>query len=171
MDNFICNNDYSFDDNNFRKIFDFFVIKTPVEGVSYKGISFKKRNFKNANEVLNKMKKQFLNLFLCFENIEEGEDIEEKLKMNGITNNLMRPFEFSIFKLHDKLNITNSFFYYIRCALAHGSFCIHEYENIKYYYFENTHKEKWKHKPTLNARMIIKEETLLGIIELCNSKI
>lgn len=171
MNNWICNNNYSFDDRNFCKIFDFFVLKTLVENVSYKGVSFKKRNFKDAKEVLNGMKRLFPDLFLCFEYINKNDDIIEKLKMNGIFENIKLPSEFSIFRLHGQLNVTNSFFYYIRCAFAHGSFCIHEFNNIKYYYFENMHREKWKHNPTLNARMIIKENTLLGIIDFCNSKI
>lgn len=171
MNNWICNSNYSFDDKNFCKIFDFFVLKTPVKEVSYKGITFKKRNFKDANEVNRAMRKLFSDLFLCFIPIKNDKDsIEETLKMNGIKENIETPFEFAIFKIHENFSITDSFFYYIRCAFAHGSFCIHDFNNMKYYYLENVHRAKKQHKPKLYARMILKEETLLGIIELCNSK-
>lgn len=151
-------------------IFDFYVLKTPVSDVSQKGITFKKRNFKSANEVLNSMKKIVPELFLIYDCINDDESVVEKLKMNGIFNHLDTPFEYAIFKKNNKFGKTESFFYCIRCALAHGSFCIHKHNDNIFYYFENTYKEKGKHSYTLNARMILKEKTLLKIIDLCNSK-
>lgn len=170
LNSWICNNEYSFNNDNFCKIFDFYVLKTPVSDVSYRGITFKKRKFRDANEVLNNMKKIVPKLFLVYDCINENESITEKLKMNGIFNHLENPFEYAIFKKQNKLGKTESFFYCIRCALAHGSFCIHKYENNTFYYFENVYKEKGKHNSTLNARMILREDTLLKIIDLCNSK-
>lgn len=171
LNNWICNNEYSFNNKDFCKIFDFYVLKTPVNDVSQRGITFKQRKFRDANEVLNNMKKIVPKLFLIYNCIDKNENLEEQLKMNGIFNHLEHPFEYAIFKRHDKLGKTESFFYYIRCALAHGSFCIHKYENSTFYYLENTYKEKGKHSITLNARMILKEDTLLKIIDLCNSRI
>lgn len=170
LNSWICNNEYSFDNKNFCEIFDFFVLKTPVNNISYKGITFNKRNFKDANEVLNNMKKIVPELFVNYECVDENENIEEILKMNGIFSHLDIPFEYAIFKKNNKLGKTESFFYCIRCALAHGSFCIHKYKTNIFYYFENVYKEKGKHSITLNGRMILKEETLLKIIDLCNSK-
>lgn len=167
----ICDSAYSFSDKFFCKIYDFFLIKTPVDGVSVRGISFKKRNFKRTTEVLNKMKKISPSLFSHFVSLDENENIEEALKMNGIFNHLDIPFEYAIYKKLNGLGKTESFFYCIRCALAHGSFCIHKYQGITYYYFENIYNEKTKKNNILNARMIIKENTLLEIIKFCNSKI
>lgn len=167
IDSWICNCEYDSSDNNFWKIFDFFVIKTPVKGTSMRGISFKERNFKKADEVLNKIKKL---VGSNFESVNECEDVSEILKMNGIYEHLSEPFEYAVYRVPKELGVTEAFFYCIRCSLAHGAFCIHKYEGIKYYYFENMHKEKHKHKATLNARMIIKESTLLEIIDFCNSK-
>ena len=170
MNTWICNNEYSFDNKIFCKIFNFYVLQTPVKGVSQRGISFKQRNFRNANEILNGMKKLAPDLFMIFDCINKNDNLEEKLKMNGIFNHLDNPFEYAIFKQHEKLGKTESFFYCIRCALAHGAFCIHKYQNNTFYYFENVYKEKGKHNNILNARMILKEETLLKIIDLCNSR-
>lgn len=168
--NLICKSEYSFNDINFCEIFDFFVIKTPIEKASYRAISFKKRNIKNQNEILNNMKKISPQLFLCFECVEENENIEEILKKNEILKHINKPYEFAIYRLAEKLNKTQSFFYRIRCSLAHGSFCIHEYDGEKYYYFLNSYKEKYKHKDTLYGMMILKENTLLQIIKICDSK-
>ena len=37
------NGNFSFSNNNFARIYRFFVVETPVEGVSQRGISFKQR--------------------------------------------------------------------------------------------------------------------------------
>ena len=170
LNTWICNNEYSFNNDIFCKIFDFYVLKTPVNNISQRGIPFKKRNFRDANEVLNSMKKIVPQLFSIYNCLDTNENLEEELKMNGIFNHLDIPREYAIFKKHDKLGKTESFFYCIRCALAHGSFCIHQYDNNTFYYFENIYKEKGKKNNILNARMILKEDTLLKIIDLCNSK-
>ena len=169
MNTWICSSEYNFEDKNFWKIIDFYVLKTPVNNVSQRGISFDKRNL-NKNHVLNTIKKMSPGLSSIFVYIDETESVEEQLKKNGIFKHLDNPFEYAIFKKQSDKCQTDSFFYYIRCALAHGSFCVHKDNNTTFYYFENLHKEKGKRKYTLNARMILKEETLLKIIDLCNSK-
>lgn len=175
----ICNSSYSFDDENFRKIFDFYVLKTPVNHVSYRGINLKKRNIRNYKMLYTEMKKRLSSsTFNHFVYIYDGQKIEEEIFKNGIVNfhdenigESKEIFEYAIYKVLPKYTEGSSFFYLIRCALAHGSFCIHEYKNEKYYYFLNYHKNTSNGKKIIDARMCIKEKTLLEIIKYCDLKI
>ena len=173
MESWICNSSYSFDDKNFRKIYDFYVLKTPAKNVSYRGVSLKERGF-NRNTVINQIKKISPDLNTNMIGLGNDENILESLKMNDISNHFKdtfksTPFEYAIYKYKkSSFKKTERFFYYIRCALAHGAFCIHTHDNEKYYCFENIHNNS--KKMILNARMVLKEKTLLDIIEFCDSK-
>lgn len=168
IENWICKNDLIYD-KNLIDIFDFYVIKTPVQNVSFRGISFKDRGIKKSDIVLNKIKNISPTLYSNFYWLEKtNDDIEEMCRMNGIFDHLDSPNEYVVYRKNNNLGKTESFFYCIRCALAHGSFCIHEFNEEKYYFLENLFKEKGKKNMTLNARMVIKESTLLRIIDLCN---
>ena len=168
IENWICKNDLIYD-KNLIDIFDFYVIKTPVQNVSFRGISFKDRGIKKSDIVLNKIKNISPTLYSNFYWLEKtNDDIEEMCRMNGIFDHLDSPNEYVVYRKNNNLFKTESFFYCIRCALAHGSFCIHEFNGEKYYFLENLFKEKGKKNMTLNARMVIKESTLLRIIDLCN---
>lgn len=90
---------------------------------------------------------------------------QRMLKKNA---NILR--EIAVHTINDRhcSGKTDSLFYAIRCALAHGSFCIHKYREKnknreKYYLLENNDKGK------LKARLIIKEDTLIKWIEIVES--
>lgn len=168
-----CQNEFSFDDKNFSKIFRFFVIETPIETASVRSISFDKRNINKT--ALNKKIKWISselkdNWNPIFEDKEIADsditiDAVKGLGMLGKHNNHFTEFACFITR---KSAETETFFYCIRCAFAHGSFCIHNKGNVKYYYFENIHSHNCI--DTIIGRAILKEETLLRIIQYCESK-
>lgn len=168
-----CQNEFSFEDNNFSKIFRFFVIETPIEFSSVRSISFKKRNI-NKTAVNNKLKmisselKDNWNpIFEDKENID-SDIVVDSVKGLGILEKHDDYFtEFACFVTKKKAE-TETFFYCIRCAFAHGSFCIHNKNVDKYYYFENIYPHNGI--DTIIGRAVLKEETLLSIIEYCESK-
>ncbi len=159
-----CDSEFSFSDEKFAKIYRFFVIECPVENVSIRGISFAERKV-NLSALNKKIKIISPNLKECWFPIEEKEDTEvsDIIKSNGIFLHNKDTKEIVVFR-YEKRKETEAFFYCIRCALAHGGFCIHNINEIKYYCFENI-KEA-----IVRARIILKEETLLEIINYCESK-
>lgn len=159
-----CDNEYSFSDEQFAKIYSFFVIECPVENVSMRGISFAERKI-NLSALNKKIKIISPNLKECWIPIEETEeiDVSDVMKSNGIFLHDKDIKEIAIFR-YPKRRETETFFYCIRCALAHGGFCIHNINEIKYYCFENIKEE------VVRAKIIIKEKTLLEIINYCESK-
>lgn len=168
MVSWICKININYE-NEFNKIIRFFVIETPLKKVSSRGISLKERKISSFNEINRKIKEISNPFYSLWEMLEENESIDEKLAMNEISNHMDHPLEYAFHKKQKNMLKTESLFYCIRCALAHGSFCIHIFDNEKYYYFENIHEDR--NKVFLNGRMIIKENTLLSIIDYCNLNI
>ena len=151
---------YSFKDDNFARIYRFYVIETPVSGVSARAKTFKFRQV-NMNSLNARLKKEtpLLNERWFVKNAKE---VENTCQDNGIDKNANFANEIVIHSENRKLctGKTDSLFYAIRCALAHGSFAIHTYKNKKYYLLEN------KDNGIIKARMILKEETLIRWIEI-----
>lgn len=73
------------------------------------------------------------------------------------------PTEIAIHTARNNSN-TVGLFYAIRCALAHGAFSIHTCAGEKYYFLENKDKEVFK------GRIVIKEESLISIIDTVESE-
>lgn len=153
---------YSFGDENFARIYRFYVIETPVEGVSVRGTTFKEKKV-SMNSFCNVLKKKtpFLKDYWISTPIKDMVDI---CKKNNIYESVTSNKEIVI-HTNNSLHCsgkTDSLFYAIRCALAHGSFSIRKCKGEKYYLLENCDKGK------LKARMIIKETTLLTWINEVN---
>lgn len=149
-------------DENFWKILDFFVIKSPIKNTSARGIPFKQQNV-NIKKFLVYIKgKYFLNnKWKMTENIDKT---AEELKKYNIYDGIKSLDEIAI-HYKSKGNKLNSFFYCIRCAFAHGSFLIYSSNNgEKYYFLENRYGSK------ISGRIIIKESTLLNIIKYCKDQ-
>lgn len=97
-------------------------------------------------------------------------DIPQCCKENRIYEKASLSQEIAIHTVNDKhcSGKTDSLFYAIRCAFAHGSFAIHYYkrknfESEKYYLLENCDNND------LKARMILREESLLRWIDAVES--
>jgi hypothetical protein len=162
------NTKYNFTDKKFNSIFDFFVIKCPVENVSERGITFKDRNI-DLKKLNSKIKKINNNFAKNWEVMETGKvDVQLFLEEKQLFKSVDKPYEFAYHTKTEKRYKTESLFYSIRCALAHGSFATHKYNGEKYYFFENKYKSKNKDKDKdkLKARICLKETTLLKIIDI-----
>ena len=151
---------YSFKDERFARIYRFYVIETPVSGVSARAKTFKYRqiNMNSLNAALRR-ESPFLKSNWIVKPIR---DIEEVCREKRIDKTVRFADEIVIHTENSKLctGKTDSMFYAIRCALAHGSFSVHEYKSHKYYILEN------KDNGELKARMVLKEDTLIKWIDL-----
>ena len=161
MKNWNFNTKYSFSNKNFSKIYSFFVIETPVENVSKRGITFKQRKI-DIIKLNNKIKKISNDLNKNWIEIKKGINILEELKKLNNLDKLDFSREFAIHS-NNKNSKTKSFFYTIRCAFAHGRFSYSKYNKEIYYLLENEHNNKIK------GRILIKEKTLLAIINYCEN--
>ena len=156
----IFDGNYSFKDEEFARIYRFYVIETPVSGVSARAKSFKFRqiNMNSLNASLRRETPFLKDKWF----VKSAKEVEGSCKDNGIDENVRFANEIVIHTENRKLctGKTDSMFYAIRCAFAHGSFAIHKYKNQTYYVLEN------KDSGVLKARMVLKEETLIKWIEI-----
>lgn len=157
------NGNYSFADKRFARIYRFYVIETPVSGVSARGKSFGSRNI-NLKYLNSTLKREFSFLRSAWI-VKTIKEIEAACKERGLDKTVKLDEEIVIHTENHKLcaGRTDSLFYAIRCSFAHGSFAIHKHNGCKYYVLENKDKDK------LKARMVLKEETLLKWIDLVES--
>lgn len=151
--------------NNFNTIVDFYLLRTPAKRTSFKTgqdgkkiyqyskVSHRGKTFRDigiiGNDLIKFRKKMQTTSYdkkLTFEFVETFIDFSEK---DG---------EFSVILKNSNMSQTDSIFYCIRNALAHGSFSV---EN-QWYKFENENKGK------LKGKMKLHETTLLKWIELFN---
>lgn len=155
------NGNFNFSNNNFARIYRFFVVETPVEGVSQRGISFKQRgwNLNSLNAAL-KRSTAFLknNWYVC-----TAKEAESKMRFHSIFDSVRMPMEIAIHTSRKDSN-TVGLFYSIRCAFAHGAFSLHNCDGETYYFLENKDKEVYK------GRIVIKESSLISIIETVESE-
>lgn len=169
-----CKKPFDLRDDNFSIIFRFFVIETPIGEDSVRSISFKERGI-SQKAVLPKLKSISKELSSNWMPIfEEKNDshltsIKEFCSSNGVSKHDKKGIELAIFKVPKKININTAFIHFIRCSLAHGGFCIHQFNNEKYYYFENINNTE--NTLEINSRFIIKEETLVKFVNYCNSNL
>lgn len=155
------NGKYSFFDKNFTRIYRFFVIETPVEGISQRGISFKQRkwNLNSLNAALKRTTEFLKNgWFVC-----TAKEAEKQIHVHGIYDNVKMPMEIAVHTTRNDSN-TVGLFYAIRCALAHGAFSIHNCNGEKYYFLEN------RDIKVIKGRIVIKESSLISIIDTVESK-
>lgn len=157
------NSKYSFGTKNFARIYRFFVIETPLKQVSQRGISFEERNI-DTNELRNMIKNIAPSLKKNWK-VEIQKKIKDMLEEYNILNEVAIPFEVAIHTKKTNYVKAEALFYSIRCALAHGGFNIYLYKKEKYYFLEN------REDKDLKGRIILKEKTLLKIIDYCENKI
>lgn len=144
-----------------EKIFRFYVIETPVEGVSKRGKSFKQLGW-DMRKLNTQLKKEIPILKNCW--IETTiKDMSKNLKEHKIEDKFNPANEIFI-HIDNKDGKTKSLFYAIRCSFAHGDFSIHRSGKENVYVLQN------EDKGSLKARIVVKESTLLKMIEIVNRK-
>ncbi len=134
-----------------------------MSGTSCRGESFKERGI-NMNSLNAALKRE--TSFLKDNWLETTiKDIERVCAEHGIDEKVDFSTELAIHTISKNhcSGKTDSLFYAIRCAFAHGSFDIHIFKNDIYYILEN------RDGGVLKARMILKEDTLLKWIEVVES--
>lgn len=162
---------------NFQKIVVFYLFNCPCEirtkekgktkyrKVSSRGTTFREQgwNNDNVNKLFSAMKKaSTAELPILHDFTEEDITFEAEKREKNIPLK-DKNFEMVFFKKHNAMNLPSSVFYYIRCALAHGSFSIVDKNGVKTYYLESRKNGKVK------ARIRLREKTLLEWIDLFNS--
>lgn len=154
------NTKYNITDKNTARIFSFFVIETPVSNVSYRAITFKERNI-DMKKLTSCIKKEIIGFKDNWKTCKKQEVITISDNYTNMKDKV--PIEYAI---HTKSRDgkTESLYYAIRCALAHGSFDIFKYRNVKYYYLEN------RDKNIIKAKIVLKEESLLKLIKLVENR-
>ena len=156
-------------DNNFQKIFEFYILNVPNSNVSNKSIDITKiwgeKVWKNMKLRAELMKvgdfKENINYFKA-QRLNEMNNIAAKAHLDKIP--ALKKLKNNIIFYNQK-NEFISIFFYIRCAFAHVRFTIKEVNNEKFYILETGNKGK-KQEIIVKARMIIKEETLLKWIDI-----
>jgi len=143
--------------DNFLEIINFYLFECPYEKSSHRGKTFTQKGWtkKYLVKLLDAMKDVAgISKEKCVHTSKE--EVEKKSK------NFLPGEEFLVYSSEN--GVTKSIFKYIRNAFAHGSFNIYEKNGEKFYYFEN---QKGGY---INAKMSIKEITLLYWIKLFNIK-
>ena len=155
------NDDFSFSNQQFARIYRFFVVETPVDDVSQRGISFKQRGW-NLNSLNAALKRSTAFLKTNWV-VSTAKDAENQMKAHKIFDSVRMPIEIAIHTTRNDSN-TVGLFYSIRCAFAHGAFSIHTCNGEKYYMLENKDKGIYK------GRIVIKESSLISIIDTVESE-
>ena len=142
---------YSFENRKFARIYKFYVIETPVAGTSCRGKTFKEYGINMTS--LNAAMKRATPFLKTNWFDDKASEIVQRCKECGIDDKVDFSMELVIHTINGKLctGKTDSLFYAIRCAFAHGAFDVHTYKKERYYMLEN---RDGKH---LKARMVLKE--------------
>lgn len=162
------------DNNNFQKILNFYLFNCPCEiesgskkkgtlkyeKVSKRAITLRQQGW--AGSYLNSLMaamKHTASGNLKYEHYKASEDIKEKSDIleKGSLNDIR--FEMIVISERSDMNLTSAIFYYIRNALAHGSFSTVSNGKPITYYFESAKGGNVK------ARIRLREETLLKWIK------
>ena len=158
-------------DNNFIKIFIFFLLECPIKGISKRNKTFEECKI-NQSSFVSKLKKEIpylKNNWETFDAKKSSDFLAQKDVLKDITfshcfayhSNYQKNESNSKEPVRTKLK---GFFYCIRCAFAHGDFNIRTYNGKKYYQFQNS--EEKSDLEVIKGRIIMDEESLLKIIGL-----
>lgn len=168
-------NSISLSETNFQKIVDFYLFNCPCEiekGAKKKGtktyikVSMRASTLRmqgwtggHLNTLLAAMKQTSSN-HLEYCPLEGGKNIiNETANIEKSTSMSDKHFEMIVFAKRSDMNMTSAIFYYIRNALAHGSFSVISDKTRKIYYLESTKDG------IVKAQIRLNEETLLKWIK------
>lgn len=151
-------NKIAMNSSNFQKILDFYLFRCPVEGTSFRGVSFSEHGWRGTKQFA-KLKKLLLsasstdlasNYYPCKK--EELSGKFDKVSSISPVN------EYCVFLKNEENTVMQSLFSAIRNAFAHGSFSVREYTSdggkTKVYFIVN-------YKAYLKAEIVLQESTLL----------
>ena len=162
-------------ESNFQKIIKFYLFECPCEtekgsskkrnksytAVSKQGITLRQKGWTRGNLItlLSAMKRTSSG-HLEYHIFSSSQDISaETYNIEKGTSLSDQHFEMIVMSERSDMSKTSSIFYYIRNALAHGSFCQVSDCGKKIYYFESIRNNK------VLARIRLREKTLLNWIE------
>lgn len=161
------------EDKNFRKIIEFYLFncpseirktkngKTQYQKVSQRSTTLRERGWRGGliNTLIANLK-YGINGKLEYNVLSAKADIDqERIKIENIVSLSDEHFEMITMAERSDMNIPSSIFYYIRNALAHGTFSVVTVGNNKTYYLESGKDDKVK------AQLRLREETLLKWIK------
>ena len=150
-------------DKKLQKILQFYLIECPVEGVSFKGKSFKEYGYADRNS-FGRLKKQLLDSATSSLAKNYFPSLKSELENNIKECSLKEcSEEYCVFLKSDEKSVMRSLFSAIRNALAHGRFSIKTYKNTHIYCFSNYKKYE-------KARIVLYEDTLLTWIKIIKNE-
>ncbi len=157
-----------YEDIRFQKIVRFFVINTPVLGLSARTIDLKTYGWTkpwNKKYYLNRQLKELsTNPQLMF-STKNYEDMEITLEKAGLLNDFPSNLSTEVIVIYNnKNNQFISTFSHIRNSLAHGRFNINCDSEDWIFVFEDGIRRKNRFK--LSARIVLKLDTLLAWVKL-----
>ena len=154
-------------DAKVREIFEFYLLRCPYNDTSSMGIDLNeyfKKNKISSDEIkkylLSKLNLEIDQNFLVAKNLDEMDSKAQKVELYYNFPNKLNRERVVICKKNK--GIILSFLYYIRCGLAHGNFLIKNISESKYIILESISKRE----KCVNARMVIKVESLVKLIKL-----
>lgn len=159
-----------FSNENTKKIWSFYVLETPVIGLSARSKDLKAHGWNkpwNKNYYLNKQLKEKTTNIKLMSSTNTYNKMDETLEKVKLLEDFPSDLGYERIGIYNnKKNQFISTFYHIRNSLAHGRFDVIPIsdEKDRVYIFEDAIKEKDKFK--ISARMILHEDTLISWINL-----
>lgn len=159
---------------DFKKIYDFFVIHTPVSRLSARSILLSAYGWSEPwkkPEYLNRRIKDASNnssLFYSAEKLEEMEDALEKAAL--LSNSTSSELEVACF-YDSENNQAMSYFSHLRNSLCHGRYCVFRKNTSLWIAVEDKSNKKVRGRrgEKLSARMLLRVDTLMRWIEIVQS--
>lgn len=135
-----------------------FVWSCPILGVSAKTKTLADYGWKagSINTLRSEIKRQSSLTSDTFKTLHKVEELDSKLKELNVFDSYDLTKEFAICYAGGKTD-TEAFFYMIRNAIAHGSFCVRSRNGERFYVFES------KKKDSLRGRSVLKLKTIKRI--------
>lgn len=159
-----------FSSENTKKIWSFYVLETPVVGLSARSKDLKSHGWNkpwNKNYYLNKQLKEISTNIELMSSTDKYDKMDEALEKVKLLDNFPSDLGYERIGIYNnKKNQFISTFYHIRNSLAHGRFDVRmtSEEKVRVYIFEDVIKDKDGFK--ISARMILREDTLISWINL-----
>ena len=167
-----------FKTETYYKILDFFVVNTICEKLSCKGQNLKETAWGKDIWKKGELRKELLgsidnqsqtnqpSVFFA----KNYSDLTDGINNLNIGKDFYKQREEKIL-VYCKNNLTQieNIFYHLRNAFAHGRFNIYEHKKQRYYVFEAAQVNLSKETAKLQARIILKETTLLNWIKIINN--
>lgn len=149
--------------NEFCEFIRFYLWRCPVENVSVKGKTLQELGWSGSDisTLRSQIRKKSSLTQSTFKTVHKVEELEPALESIGHLKSYDLTKEFALCYAGEKLD-TEAFFYMIRNAIAHGSFCVRKRQDIQYGIFESRKKDN------LRGRAVLRFATLRSIVDIVN---